>query len=316
MSEKEQEENVKSSRRGVHPQLVKVSDRVAASGNGRFPNFKNQGGPVINTPQVYILFVGDWTSPTNQNRATRLRQFTSDLLNSQYMNILSQYGCGTNGTVVKSVFVSSPGQDLSGFDLRNILQSAIDNNQISEPTINPDTSLSSAYILFLDDNLRVNDNDDQVIMCEPDHDNGFGFHDSFKTRTGNECAFAVVPGLIDSCLQNACPDGDDSCSLSLALNQEQRQTQVASHELAEMFSDPVPNRNPAWTDQLDPDPGDPRHAAGENGDICNGRSATITVGSNTWTVQMMYSKVDDEETNGVTHCIVGAQNPLRRLART
>jgi hypothetical protein len=306
---KKQENNVKSPMRGVHPQKVNMSDLAAPSGNGMFPNFKNQGGPVINTPQVYILFVGDWTSPANQNRATRLRQFTSDLLNSQYMNILSQYGCGTSGTVVNSVFVDNSNHDLSGLDINNILQTAINNNQIPEPT-NP----SNAYMLFLDDATAVNDPAAGHVMCEPTSDTAFGFHWSFTTKAGNECAFAVVPSLIDSCLQKTCPGGDDSCSIPLTLNQEQRQTQVASHELAEMFSDPLVNRNPAWYDKDDPDPGDPRREAAENGDICNGLSGTITVGSNSWAVQLMYSKVHDVQTNGVTHCIVGAQNPLQRPA--
>lgn len=299
-------------KRGVHPQQTRmqISGLAAASGNGRFPQFKNHGGRVINTPQVSILFVGDWTSAANQNRANRLRQFTSDFLNSEYMNILSQYGCGTNGTVVNSVFVSSPSQDLTGSEIRNILQTAINNNQISEPTKpNADNKLSNAYLLFLDDNMAVNDDDDRVFMCEPTNDNGFGFHESFITEAGNVCAFAVVPGLTDSCLQNACRDFLTRCSVSLDLSQEQRQTQVTSHELSEMFSDAEPaTGTAAWTDvdDLQPD-GRP---FGENGDICNGLSTTITVGSNTWTVQEMYSKVDDIKTNGATFCISGAPNPL------
>jgi hypothetical protein len=90
-------------------------------------------------PQVYALFVGDWSSAANQNRATRLSQFVTDLLNSRYMNILSQYGCGTTGTLVNSVFIAS-GNNLSDANVHNIIQTAINNNTIPEPT-NP----SSAY---------------------------------------------------------------------------------------------------------------------------------------------------------------------------
>lgn len=279
----------------VHPQQKEAGDLATASGTGSFPNFINQGGPVINTPQVYILFYGDWKSPNNQDRASRLSQFVKDFLNSRYMNILSQYGCGTSGTVVNSVFVASSNQNLSGSDVNNVFQTAIDNQQIPEPT-NP----SNTYVLFLDDNSGVNDQTAGAVMCEPDSDTAFGYHDSFSTKAGNVCVYAVIPGLTDSCLTETCSD-DSRCSLHLALTQEQRQTQVASHELSEMFSDPQPLTNPAWTDLIDPN-------SGENGDICNGRSATITVGSNTWTVQQMYSRWDDENGNNI--CIVDPSNPV------
>ena len=297
--------------RGVHPQQTNKASGLEAGGGTRFPNFKSQGGPVINAPQLSILFVGDWTSTENQTRAARLRQFTSDFLNSQYMNILSQYGCGSKGKLITSVFVNSPNQSLSAADIQNILQTAIDTGRIPEPAaVSPDGKLSSGYLLFLDNGIAVDDNanpNDPIRVCEPDHDNGFGFHDSFVTRNGNTCPFAIVPGLTDSCLRNACED-DSRCSLHLDLTQEQRQTQVASHELSEMFSDPVPRNSPAFTDIDDRGPdGNP---VGENGDLCNGRSATITVGPNTWTVQEMYSKVDDERTNGARYCIVGAPDPL------
>jgi hypothetical protein len=285
--------------KGVQPQQseTKAFQLAAASGNGMFPNFINQGGPIINTPQVYILFYGDWSSAANQKRATRLSQFTTDLLKSRYMNILSQYGCGTSGTVVNSVFVPSSDQDLSARDVHNILQTAINKKQIPEPT-----DPSNAYILFLDDATGVDDRSletQPIVLCEPGNDNAFGYHDSFTTTAGNECPFAVVPGVTDSCLTNTCTKGDRKCSLHLAQTQEQRQTQITSHELAEMFSDPQPRNNPAWTSQ-----------SGENGDICNGDSATITIGSNTWTVQRMYSRRHDIDTNGSTICIVDPPNPV------
>jgi hypothetical protein len=82
--------------------------------------------------------------------------------------------------------------------------------------------------------------------------------------------------------------------------QEQRQTQVASHEFAEMTTDPELN---AWVDPK----------AGENGDICNGESATITVGANTWTVQRTYSKTDDMATKGQSYCLATAAAPIAPL---
>ncbi len=52
---------------------------------------------------------------------------------------------------------------------------------------------------------------------------------------------------------------------------------------------------------------------GENGDICNGESATITVDANTWTVQRIYSKYDDINSRGKVHCLNEASTPEPRL---
>lgn len=297
---KPKDDILRSTLHGVSPQLRKRKllsgplDQAIASGTGNFGNFLYRGGPVINTPQVYALFVGDWSSAANQTRANRLSQFMVDLMNSRYMNILSQYGCGTTGTLVNRVFIASTDNDLSQADIEGIIQTAINNNQIPEPT-----NRSNTYVLFLDDAIGVNRGD--IVMCEATSDTAFGFHDFFTTTAGNACAYAVIPGLTNTCLTNSC-SSDSNCSLHLSQTQEQRQTQVTSHELAEMWSDPQLN---AWTD--------PSPSVGENGDICNGQSGTITVGPNTWTVQLMYSKWHDMNTNGATTCISETPNPLPSL---
>lgn len=277
------------------------ADLAGTSATGSFPDFIYHGGPIINTPQMYAIFFGDWSSTANQNRATRLAQFVSDMLNSRYMNILSQYGCGTSGTLVKSVFVSSSDTDLSTSDVHAIVQGVIDNGDVPEPT-----NASQAHVIYLDDATAVDDTSAGAVMCETTSDTAFGYHDFFTTTAGNPCYFAVVPGLSNTCLTNSCPGDDGGCSLHLAQTQEQRQTQVSSHELSEMFSDPQVGVNEGWTSSS---PADPH----ENGDICNGQSGTITVGANTWTVQLMYSKWDDMNTNGATTCIVDKPAPLPSL---
>ena len=210
------------------------------------------------------------------------------------MNILSQYGCGSAGSLAGSVFIASTDHDLSASDIQGILQSAIDNHVV------PDAGPSTAYVLFLDNATAVNDAAAGAVMCAASSDTAFGFHDFFRTTGGANCYFAVVPSLTDACLKNSCAN-DSQCSLHLSQTQEQRQTQVASHELAEMFSDPEVGVNEAWTR-----PGSPH----ENGDVCNGRSGTITVGPRTWTVQLMYSKSDDQSSSGATTCIASLASPV------
>lgn len=296
--------------------LAPTDPTTPGAGAGSFPNFLFQGGPVINTPEVYIVFVGDWSSSANQTRASRLSQFVADLLNSSYMNILSQYGCGSTGTVKNSIFVSNSTSPLTHDDLTTLLQNAI--NSTDPATHLPEPNSSQVCIMFLDDNTAVDDESAGTIMCEATSDNAFGYHTFFTTTAGNTFPFAVVPGLTDTCVTNSCPDGDTFCTLKTTQTQEQRQTTVTSHEFSEMISNPINSGSVAtsklaWIDLTDPSPLNPIFPAGEDGDICAGTFGTITVGPNTWTVQTMYSKLDDQNTNGSTTCITSAGSPLPSL---
>ncbi len=294
--------------KGVSPRRAKRKIPLGGvpsigSGPGNFPGFVYHGGPIINTPQVFSVFLGDWTSTTNQNRASRLSQFLNDLMNSDYMNMLAQYGCGASGTVVNSVFIASTDHDLNRADIESVFQTAINNATLPEPT-NP----SNVYVLFLDDSTGVNGvfGTDTTVACEATNDSAFGFHFHFNTTAGNELFYSVVPGLTDNCLTNSCPGDDANCTLHLAQTREQRQTQVLSHEFSEMITDPDVEGNEGWTSSS---PFDPH----ENGDICNGQSGTLTVGSDSWTVQLMYSKYDDQQSNGATTCVLGSSFPLPSL---
>lgn len=272
---------------------------ASGAGSGSFPFFVYNGGPVVQNPQVYTIFLGDWSSTANQNRATRLNQFLTDLMNSPYMNILSQYGCGSTGTFNNGVFIANSNHSLVDSDLHTFIQNAINNNTLPEPA----QGSSIVYAFFLDDSTGIVDG--SLVLCEASGDNTFGYHNSFTTTAGNQAYYAVVPGLTDTCLTNSCPGGNSGCSLQTTMTQEQRQTKVLSHEFSEMISDPEGSGPFAWQDFT---------GSGENGDICNfNPPGTITVGSNTWTVQPMYSKWDDMQSNGATTCILSSPSPLPSL---
>src|SRR5947209_11168484 len=278
---------------------------ASGPGAGSFPNFVYQGGRVITTPQVFCVFLGDWTSAANQTRATTLAQFLNDLMHSDYMNMLAQYGVGSSGAVVNSVFISSGDTDLNRTDIEGIFQTAITNGTLPDPGSN---TSSNVYILFLDDSTGVNGTfgGDLTVMCEASSDDAFGFHFHFVTSAGNELFYAVVPGLTDTCLTNSCPGDDGSCTLHLAQSRQDRQTQVISHEFSEMITNPDVGGSEGWSSGTSGGP----H---ENGDICNGSSGSITVHGRTWNVQKMYSKYDDQQTNGATTCVLGSSFALPSL---
>ena len=283
----------------ISPDLQAVPRRGVPSAAGSPPvdsNFGYQGGPVIADPQVYATFWGAaWAAADHAQRRSNLVQFTQDLLASDYMNILSQYGVGQGaakaGTWMGDSNLATVSGQISDTDIHAKIQSLIDAGTLPEPG-SPSTM---ALMIFMDESIEISDDTIGVKMCEPQGDNAFGYHNFFTTNAGHQFYYAVIPSLTDDCLKSSCPQ-DSTCSLRLAQTQEQRQTQVASHEFSEMVTDPEIS---AWRDP---------NSGNENGDNCNGQNGTITVNGRTWTVQRMYSLVDDQA--GREACVLGPGNPI------
>ena len=266
------------------------------------PNFAWHGGPVVKRPQVFSSFWGPtWSQPANKQRAERLNQYLKDLLKSKYMNILSQYGVGAGagaaGAFVKSSFIANVASELSDGDIHQVIQSGIDKGVLPEPS----SPTNNVLVIFLGEGIAVNEPAQGLVLCEPAHDTAFGYHSFFNTKAGNPFYYSIIPSLNDKCLKQTCPS-DAGCSLHLLATQEQRQTQVTSHEFAEMTTDPELN---AWFDGT---------TGAENGDVCNGESGTITVEGRVWTVQRMYSRFDDVKTSGAAHCVTEPAAPLPLLS--
>jgi hypothetical protein len=289
---------VRPSRRGVGGERAKAPSEVSAAGAAGadpHPGFTYHGGAVVLDPQVFALYVGDWSGAANQARAARLNQYLTDLVGSSYMNILSQYGCGTAGRFLGFAFVANATPNLQDATIHQLIQASIGSGAIPEPT-----NHNTCYVLFLDDATGVKDRALKIVMCEAKSDNAFGYHHVFTTAAQNPCNYAIIPGLSDSCLNETC-QGSTTCSLQITQTQEQRQTQVASHEFSEMISNP---NGDAWFDDASGD---------ENGDLCNGIPGTITVAGRTWTVQRMYSKADDVSSQGRTVCVLPPAQPIPPL---
>ncbi|MBO0780538.1 MAG: hypothetical protein J2P37_17075, partial [Ktedonobacteraceae bacterium] len=267
---------------------------------GAFSDFTYHGGPVVAYPQVYVSFWGAlWTGDeVYKTRAQRLTRFHQDLLKSDFMNVLSQYGVGTgagSGVFVQSSFLTDVPVTLNEQLVRNTIQSCINSKVLPEP---PDPS-NNILVIYLDETVSVKDLDHDLVLCESGEDAAFGYHSFFRTEAGNPCYYAVIPALTDQDVQNACRGKDGS--LYISAQQEQRLTQVASHTFAELTTDPELN---AWFD--------PKY--GESGDICNGEPDVITLGANQWVVQRIYSKFDDVQTGGATYSLSQAASSRALLS--
>jgi len=125
-----------------------------------------------------------------QSNARRAAQPVSHRPDEQplHEHIRSQYGCGSTGNVIKSVFVGVPNNNLTDAQIHSILQTAINNNTLPEPT-----NHSNLYMVFLDDATGVNDTSVGIVMCEKTSDDAFGYHDFFRTTAGNACVYGVIP---------------------------------------------------------------------------------------------------------------------------
>ena len=227
-------------------------------------SFTNHGGPVIQNPAVRPVFWGaSWN--THQTSMQRLQQFLSDLVASSLMTLLAQYGVGVasvNPSPLVSLDVSGT---LTDADIQARLQGYYSSGELPEPDGN------QALMIFLDESIGVNDPANGLVLCEPSGDTAFGYHNFFMTQAGNPAYYAIIPALADLCVTESC-SGSPSCTLSLSDTQEQRRTEVTTHEFSEMVTDPQLN---AWIDGQ----------GNEIGDVCGGMNGTITVNGRSWKVQ-------------------------------
>ena len=259
----------------------KTVDMASGTGSGTAANITYQGGLVLNGPTVYNVFVGDWSSAASQARMVRLNMFMKDLLASSWMTIFAQYGCTKPSTFAGSFSIPDPNANKAKQDdsvIETILQNSINSKALPEPSVG-----QVIFCLYTDESTGIADVPLGITMCAPTGNNSFGYHYHMTTNKGNDLFYCVIPSLNDQCLTNtgSCGPSLDQCSLMGDQTQEQRQTQVIAHEIAETITNPMGNGG--WYDV---------NTGKEEGDLCNGDPVTITVGPNSWTVQEIYSKVD------------------------
>lgn len=262
---------------------INVQQGVGAKSVAVSGGFTNHGGPVVASPQIKVLFWGSsWLDTAHTAQASNLTQFLANLLNSSLMNLLAQYGVGS-GQLLKTGFTDiTVSGILTDSGIRQQLQKYFNVGSLPEPDGN------QVHFIFLDESISVNDSGQGLVLCSPSGDTAFGYHNFFITSKGNPVYYAVVPSLSDACLQETC-NGDPSCTLATSDTQEQRRTEVATHEFAELVTDPQLN---AWVD----------NAGNEIGDVCAGQSQDVTVAGRTWRVQKEWD-------NAANSCTVGTAGP-------
>jgi hypothetical protein len=235
------------------------------------------GGPIVKCPLIYNSFWGPlWSDPAHRALANQINQFTQDLLYSEFMNVLSQYGLlggAGSGLFIRASYLPGVPGTLTVSSYEAIIQQCINAGVFPQPA-NLQTSVSAPVLMiYLDDHTIINGGGRELnFPGAPD----IGYHDSFVTSNGQPCPYAFMAYFSNVNMT----------------------TVVASHEFAEMVTDPLYN---AWT---------PDHAFHEIGDYCEGNNATITalfpLNGRTWTVQTIWSDTDNA-------CIAQSPSPLPHL---
>jgi hypothetical protein len=211
------------------------------------------GGKVLPHPNVEALYYGQyWNGNAALQQASDLNNYLAYLVNSTYMDMLSEYGVG-RGTLVDNGIVDngvSPGVTVDDSQIRQALDSDIAQSFLQAPTAN------RVYLVFTAPNVDVTDGGQDSLH------NFYGYHDSFTSSGGQTIYYAVIA--------NPVGNGD-----FFNLTDFQTTTKVTSHELAETATDPDGN---GWFDSASGD---------EIGDVCDGQDDVGVL--NGYTIQAEWS---------------------------
>jgi hypothetical protein len=227
------------------------------------------GGPIVHCSLIHTSFWGPaWGDALHTGVANQLNQFHQDYVASQAMNVITQYGV-IGGVYSSASYLNWVPGTLDPTSIQSIIQGCIDSGAFPEPGDPATQQTIPILVVYLDENTIINGGGRSVNFPGAAD---YGYHDSFTTTAGDPFIYAFS-GWFDINFT----------------------TVVASHEYAEMITDPLYN---AWT----PDGG--YH---EIGDYCEGSNDAITISGRTWTIQQVWSDVDNS-------CRGTAPNPIPAIS--
>ncbi len=230
------------------------------------------GGALLTNVEVEALYYGsEWyDDPTDYSQTGQLDAFLKSIVNSPYMDALSNAGYGvgrgsfTRGTIYEANL--NPYYFLDDSTIRSTIQAEIDNGWLQPPDSN------RLYVVFVEPGVAVSDGTASSLS------NFLGYHGAFAgyDASGNPASirYAVIPY----------PGAATSYHYADNLPTMDSITAVTSHELAEGVTDPDVNyRQLGWYDDT---------LNGEIGDITEGQSAAYAT-LNGYVVQLVADQNDN-----------------------
>src|SRR5579883_1359253 len=244
------------------------------------------GGSVISRIQVVqVLYGGTQSAYASQVWATAspsLASFYAGVTNSAYFDWLVEYDTpsagGTGQTIGRGAFLAqrhivpsaaNDGSVISDLQIEGEIAAQIAAGALPAPTSDAAGNPNTVYMINFPRGKTITLG--PLTSCTS---GGFcAYHQSFASN-GQTIVYGVLPDMGPT----------SACSLGCGANPVEfnDQTAVASHELIEAVTDPVPTLG--WYDPNN----------GEIGDICNQQQGTVVGGDGlTYVVQKEFSNLDD-----------------------
>ena len=263
------------------------------------------GGPVISNIHVVAVFWGTHvnTAITGAGGNTSIAQFFTDITQSRYIDLLSEYstiginGAGSPGTssnqmmgrgqfdgaftIAPSLCPGTTACSLTDGQIAAELAAQINASHLPQPVSDAQGNVSSFYMIYFPAGVSISLDavtHSCVQFC--------AYHSNTPANfTPKLVPYGVQP---DFAPPSGCATG---CGDNAALFDNV--TEVTSHEMSEAITDPLVGSATTLASPLawfDPGP-DPANPLGEIGDICLGQRATVPAGNTTYVVQQEFSNL-------------------------
>ena len=231
------------------------------------------GGPLLANVQVQGVYLGaDWQNvAATHTQQTQLEGFNSSIVAGAYMDMLTSAGYGVGRGTAAAGYIDPLNLNKTSYlqdsQIQAELQAQITAGHLQAPNAN------RLYVVYVEPGVAIRTSDGATSI------NTFlGYHDSFTGRTASGSSINLYYAVI------AYPGGRNPTSSSQGFATDlDEMTDVASHELGEAVTDPIPGLG--WYDfNLD----------GEIGDLTNlGYSSNLHVTRlNGYLVQNLVNKND------------------------
>jgi len=262
------------------------------------PRLSYFNGPVVSNVQVVPVL---WGSHVNLQIVQNIAQFYADATVSNWYNMLSEYASvgGTNqsigaGKSISAVAITpslcsgTSNCTVTDAQIQAEIVRQINNSVLPQPQTDATGNTTSAYMVHFPPNVTV---DATALGAGKSCVQFCAYH---NTATFGSSNLALPYGVLPDEFTSACSMGCGSNATPL-----ENQTETASHELAEITTDPDIGLDTqanyaapaAWADN--------NNSCGEIADICDngGAGDVITVGSNSWVVQELWSNAQNRCTS-------------------
>jgi uncharacterized repeat protein (TIGR01451 family) len=290
-----------------------LSPRPGVSNGGQVQYW---GGPVISNVHVVEVLWGNFVdAPTTSG----LSQFYTDISSSNYFSLLAEYGTvgltefgttvpGSNQTVGPGVFdgkftispslcpgaANNPVCSIDDTQIQTELTSQLEVGHLPQAVQDAQGNFNTLYMIYFPPGVRISVQG--LGSCVP-----FGFcayHSNVTANLKPKLPYGVFPDFGPT---SACSTG---CGLGTAA---QNLTAASTHELGEAVTDTDVGAATAlapplgWVDQV---------SGQEIGDFCEGNSSndvTVSAGGNTYTVQQLWSNMQNACVSAPAHFQLTAQ---------